>query len=48
MAPMEYAADAENANADYYPMVLVQIPMCNEREVRTCRFQIPLNTVFVN
>ncbi|KAG6630882.1 hypothetical protein I3843_13G043300 [Carya illinoinensis] len=33
VAPMEYAADAENANADYYPMVLVQIPMCNEREV---------------
>ncbi|XP_062174988.1 probable xyloglucan glycosyltransferase 6 [Alnus glutinosa] len=34
VAPMEYAAaDEENAHAEDYPMVLVQIPMCNEREV---------------
>ncbi|KAK1643790.1 hypothetical protein QYE76_061595 [Lolium multiflorum] len=25
--------DAEDPNAGYYPMVLVQIPMCNEKEV---------------
>ncbi|KAG2534923.1 probable xyloglucan glycosyltransferase 9 [Panicum virgatum] len=25
--------DAENPDAGYYPMVLVQIPMCNEKEV---------------
>ncbi|KAI3450816.1 hypothetical protein Pfo_007481 [Paulownia fortunei] len=32
---MDYKQDAENegVNADHYPMVLVQIPMCNEREV---------------
>ncbi|KAE8037826.1 hypothetical protein FH972_010381 [Carpinus fangiana] len=34
VASMEYgAADEENADAEDYPMVLVQIPMCNEREV---------------
>jgi hypothetical protein len=27
--------DAEDPDAGYYPMVLVQIPMCNEKEVRT-------------
>jgi hypothetical protein len=47
VAPMEYAAaDEENADAEDYPMVLVQIPMCNEREVRTCRFRIPFNISF--
>lgn len=48
VAPMEYAAtDEETANnTEYYPMVLVQIPMCNEREVRTSRFQ-SLLTLFV-
>lgn len=47
VALMEYAAaDEENADAEYYPMVLVQIPMCNEREVRACRFRIPFNTSF--
>ena len=30
-----------NAVAEDYPMVLVQIPMCNEREVSTCRFHLP-------
>ncbi|KAJ7961621.1 Xyloglucan glycosyltransferase [Quillaja saponaria] len=30
---MEYPADGENENVEDYPMVLVQIPMCNEREV---------------
>lgn len=29
-----------NVNVENYPMVLVQIPMCNEREVRRCRFRI--------
>lgn len=34
VAPVEYAAaDEESSNAEDYPMVLVQIPMCNEREV---------------
>ncbi|EYU39181.1 hypothetical protein ABFS82_04G217700 [Erythranthe guttata] len=35
VAEMDYKQDAENGalNADYYPMVMVQIPMCNEREV---------------
>lgn len=36
VAQMEYSADLENA--EDYPMVLVQIPMCNEREVRRCIF----------
>ncbi|KAF8402181.1 hypothetical protein HHK36_013133 [Tetracentron sinense] len=30
---MEFSGDVENENAEDYPMVLVQIPMCNEREV---------------
>lgn len=30
-----------NFNLLDYPMVLVQIPMCNEREVRRCRSRIP-------
>lgn len=29
--------DSESGG-EVFPMVLVQIPMCNEREVRTCRF----------
>ncbi|PIN09854.1 Xyloglucan 6-xylosyltransferase [Handroanthus impetiginosus] len=35
VAEMDYTQDAENGgvNAEDYPMVLVQIPMCNEREV---------------
>ncbi|KAL0459949.1 UNVERIFIED_CONTAM: putative xyloglucan glycosyltransferase 6 [Sesamum latifolium] len=35
VAEMEYQQDAEyeSMNPDDYPMVLVQIPMCNEREV---------------
>ncbi|MCD9646479.1 putative xyloglucan glycosyltransferase 6 [Datura stramonium] len=32
-AEIEYSSDVENLNAEDYPMVLVQIPMCNEREV---------------
>lgn len=41
-AVMEYkdtpSVDEEgNGDVEDYPMVLVQIPMCNEREVRTCR-----------
>jgi hypothetical protein len=28
--------DAEDPDAGYYPMVLVQIPMCNEKEVTQC------------
>ncbi|XP_043709832.1 probable xyloglucan glycosyltransferase 6 [Telopea speciosissima] len=31
--PMEFSGDIENKNAEDYPMVLIQIPMCNEREV---------------
>ncbi|XP_043721420.1 probable xyloglucan glycosyltransferase 6 isoform X2 [Telopea speciosissima] len=30
---MEYSGDTENENVEDYPMVLIQIPMCNEREV---------------
>lgn len=33
VAVMEFSEDLENENAQDYPMVLVQIPMCNEREV---------------
>lgn len=38
LAEIEYSADVENLNAEDYPMVLLQIPMCNEREVRPCMF----------
>lgn len=41
VAQMEYSDDVENVSVECYPMVLMQIPMCNEREVRRCRFQIP-------
>lgn len=33
LAEIEYSSDVENLNAEDYPMVLLQIPMCNEREV---------------
>ncbi|XP_042487326.1 probable xyloglucan glycosyltransferase 6 [Macadamia integrifolia] len=33
IAMMEFSGDIENENAEDYPMVLMQIPMCNEREV---------------
>ncbi|GMP48628.1 hypothetical protein CsSME_00015915 [Camellia sinensis var. sinensis] len=34
VAVMDYSQDSEQAmNVDDYPMVMVQIPMCNEREV---------------
>ncbi|CAK9188579.1 unnamed protein product [Ilex paraguariensis] len=33
VAFVEYSEDVENVNVEEYPMVLVQIPMCNEREV---------------
>ncbi|CAK9182055.1 unnamed protein product [Ilex paraguariensis] len=33
VAVVEYSEDVENVNVEEYPMVLVQIPMCNEREV---------------
>lgn len=42
VAEMDYKQDAEN-----YPMVLVQIPMCNEREVRPCRFHIPTENLII-
>lgn len=38
---VEFSGDIENENAEDYPMVLIQIPMCNEREVRGCRSWIP-------
>lgn len=41
VAVMEYPADTDDVKVEDYPMVLVQIPMCNEREVRRCRFRIP-------
>jgi len=36
VAAVEYGreSDAESGSVDHYPMVLLQIPMCNEREVR--------------
>lgn len=40
-AVMTYpVGEANDEDAEDYPMVLVQIPMCNEREVSRCRFQI--------
>ncbi|XP_047315231.1 probable xyloglucan glycosyltransferase 6 [Impatiens glandulifera] len=33
VALMEYPAESTNVNVEDYPMVLVQIPMCNEKEV---------------
>ncbi|XP_068645161.1 probable xyloglucan glycosyltransferase 6 [Aristolochia californica] len=33
VAQLEFGGDVENADPDEYPMVLLQIPMCNEREV---------------
>ncbi|KAL6967965.1 putative xyloglucan glycosyltransferase 6 [Sarracenia purpurea var. burkii] len=33
IAAVEYSMDPENVNVEDYPMVLMQIPMCNEREV---------------
>lgn len=33
VAVMEYPADTDDVKVEDYPMVLVQIPMCNEREV---------------
>ncbi|KAM7496266.1 hypothetical protein LguiA_020680 [Lonicera macranthoides] len=33
VAQMEYLDDVENVSVECYPMVLMQIPMCNEREV---------------
>ncbi|KAK2971415.1 hypothetical protein RJ640_025365 [Escallonia rubra] len=33
VAEMDYSGDLESVNEEDYPMVLVQIPMCNEREV---------------
>ncbi|KAK1356042.1 putative xyloglucan glycosyltransferase 6 [Heracleum sosnowskyi] len=33
VSEIEYLDDGENLNVEDYPMVLVQIPMCNEREV---------------
>lgn len=49
VAEVEYSEDdeKESANLDNYPMVMVQIPMCNEREVRTCRFHIPTENLVV-
>lgn len=45
MAAMEYGkkedGDLEQGSrsgSDEYPMVLIQIPMCNEREVSRCGF----------
>lgn len=38
VAQMEYSSEH---GVEDYPMVLVQIPMCNEREVRRCRFSVP-------
>ncbi|PHT30350.1 ATP-dependent 6-phosphofructokinase 1 [Capsicum baccatum] len=32
LAQIEYFSDIENLNAEDYPMVLLQIPMCNERK----------------
>lgn len=34
VAEMEYSSKSEDHNVEDFPMVLVQIPMCNEREVR--------------
>lgn len=45
VAEVDYEGDVESV--EDYPMVLVQIPMCNEREVRRCRFLSPFQTHFV-
>lgn len=44
VASVDYDKNVERV--EDYPMVLVQIPMCNEREVRTCRFLSPFQTYF--
>lgn len=50
VASMEYPvnckSDDVNVNVEDYPMVLVQIPMCNEREVRRCGFHTPFGSVY--
>ena len=38
--------DAEDPDAGYYPMVLVQIPMCNEKEVTMQHLHLPLRLKF--
>lgn len=36
MASLEYGEEGlENGNAEVYPVVLVQIPMCNEEQERS-------------
>lgn len=42
VASMEFPEVTEGDSVEDYPMVLVQIPMCNEREVRKCRTRNPL------
>lgn len=47
VASVDYGkeGDLESESGDVvYPMVMVQIPMCNEREVRRCRFLSSLLT----
>lgn len=41
-------ADAEDPDAGYYPMVLVQIPMCNEKEVCTTATTYNSPTVLID
>ena len=48
VAVMEFSENSEGQNVQDYPMVLVQIPMCNEREVRRCRFRAPGNKLLFN
>ena len=48
VADMEFSDNLEEQNVLDYPMVLVQIPMCNEREVRRCRFRTLGNKLLLN
>ncbi|KAJ4968976.1 hypothetical protein NE237_015677 [Protea cynaroides] len=53
VSSMEFSGDIENGNPQDYPMVLIQIPMCNEREVyhqsiaATCVQDWPRNRMLV-
>ncbi|CAJ1949587.1 unnamed protein product [Sphenostylis stenocarpa] len=42
VASVDY--DSGGHSVEDFPMVLVQIPMCNEREVRICRLLCPFGT----
>nr|DAD24092.1 TPA_asm: hypothetical protein HUJ06_025555 [Nelumbo nucifera] len=48
VAAMEYSGDTENGIAEDYPMALIQIPMCNEREGNDDLALVQTRWTFVN